>query len=166
MIGDKDQDGFYWGELRGRRGFVPHNMVTEVDENQIGTQAAGTGAGVPAIPGSTAPTAGGKQYKNDSKTDLIIEKQNAIKEISLITGTTGSGVQQSVRNVSRERWGDIYCNMPVKRMIALYDYDPQELSPNVDAEVCDCSLNCFKFTSFIENVTIEVKWNDMYTNLI
>lgn len=53
----------------------------------------------------------------------------------VITGTVG-GVQQSVRNVSRERWGDIYCNMPVKRMIALYDYDPQELSPNVDAEVC------------------------------
>lgn len=51
------------------------------------------------------------------------------------TGVTG-GIQQSVRNVSRERWGDIYCNMPVKRMIALYDYDPQELSPNVDAEVC------------------------------
>lgn len=43
--------------------------------------------------------------------------------------------QQSMRNVSRDRWGDIYANMPVKRMIALYDYDPQELSPNVDAEV-------------------------------
>lgn len=41
----------------------------------------------------------------------------------------------SVRGVSRDRWGDIYANMPVKRMIALYDYDPQELSPNVDAEV-------------------------------
>ncbi|KAI8044780.1 hypothetical protein M5D96_000952 [Drosophila gunungcola] len=48
----------------------------------------------------------------------------------------GQGVpQQSMRNVSRDRWGDIYANMPVKRMIALYDYDPQELSPNVDAEV-------------------------------
>ena len=35
----------------------------------------------------------------------------------------------------RDRWGDIYANMPVRRMIALYDYDPQELSPNVDAEV-------------------------------
>lgn len=47
-----------------------------------------------------------------------------------------SGMQmQSVRGVSRDRWGDIYANMPVKRMIALYDYDPQELSPNVDAEV-------------------------------
>lgn len=49
---------------------------------------------------------------------------------------TVSGLQQSMRNISRDRWGDIYCNMPVKRMIALYDYDPQELSPNVDAEVC------------------------------
>lgn len=59
----------------------------------------------------------------------------------MFTGSVG-GVQQSVRNVSRERWGDIYCNMPVKRMIALYDYDPQELSPNVDAEVCDkCTLS-------------------------
>lgn len=26
-------------------------------------------------------------------------------------------------------------NTPVRRMVALYDYDPQELSPNVDAEV-------------------------------
>ena len=25
-------------------------------------------------------------------------------------------------------------------MIALYDYDPQELSPNVDAEVCSAIL--------------------------
>ena len=25
--------------------------------------------------------------------------------------------------------------VPVRRMISLYDYDPQELSPNVDAEV-------------------------------
>lgn len=53
-----------------------------------------------------------------------------------------SGVHmQSVRGVSRDRWGDIYANMPVKRMIALYDYDPQELSPNVDAEVRFFLLN-------------------------
>lgn len=102
MIGDKDQDGFYWGELRGRRGFVPHNMVSEIDENQVGLQGT-----------NTSGTIG----------------------IGRNTTSTGGGLQQSVRNVSRERWGDIYCNMPVKRMIALYDYDPQELSPNVDAEV-------------------------------
>ena len=34
-----------------------------------------------------------------------------------------------------ERWGDIYEDMPAKRKLALYDYDPVELSPNVDAEV-------------------------------
>lgn len=90
MYGDKDPDGFYWGELRGRRGYVPHNMVTEIEEGQVGAQG-----GVP-----------------------------------LTTGTT-----QSVRGVSRDRWGDIYATSSVKRMIALYDYDPQELSPNVDAEV-------------------------------
>uniref|UniRef100_A0A182U645 SH3 domain-containing protein n=1 Tax=Anopheles melas TaxID=34690 RepID=A0A182U645_9DIPT len=82
VYGEKDPDGFYWGELRGRRGFVPHNMVQEIED-----------------------------------------------------GAQGGGVGPSVRGISRERWGDIYANMPVKRMIALYDYDPQELSPNVDAEV-------------------------------
>lgn len=39
------------------------------------------------------------------------------------------------QNRDRDRWGDIYATMPMKRMVALYDYDPQELSPNVDAEV-------------------------------
>ncbi|CAH1118371.1 unnamed protein product [Phaedon cochleariae] len=38
-------------------------------------------------------------------------------------------------NQNRDRWGDICANLPVKRMVALYDYDPQELSPNVDAEL-------------------------------
>ena len=33
------------------------------------------------------------------------------------------------------RWADIYEDMPMKRKIALYDYDPRELSPNVDSEV-------------------------------
>lgn len=89
IFGDKDADGFYWGELRGRRGFVPHNMVTEVEDGTMGAQGG------------------------------------------MVTGQQPT----SVRGVSRDRWGDIYANMPVKRMIALYDYDPQELSPNVDAEV-------------------------------
>lgn len=105
VIGDKDQDGFYWGELRGRRGFVPHNMVSEIDESQVGPQGTNSSGTIGTI------------------------------GIGRNTTNTGSGLQQSVRNVSRERWGDIYCNNPVKRMIALYDYDPQELSPNVDAEV-------------------------------
>uniref|UniRef100_T1HAW1 Uncharacterized protein n=1 Tax=Rhodnius prolixus TaxID=13249 RepID=T1HAW1_RHOPR len=80
VFGDKDADGFYWGECRGRRGFVPHNMVVEVQ------------------------------------------------------GMEGSAAGMKDRARDRDRWGDIYANMPVKKMIAMYDYDPQELSPNVDAE--------------------------------
>ncbi|XP_045523230.1 RIMS-binding protein 2 isoform X5 [Pieris brassicae] len=75
--GDKDADGFYWGECRGRRGYVPHNMVVEVSEQEATGQV------------SAKP---------------------------------------------RDRWTDAYANQPVRRMIALYDYDPQELSPNVDAD--------------------------------
>ncbi|VVC97863.1 unnamed protein product [Leptidea sinapis] len=75
--GDKDADGFYWGECRGRRGYVPHNMVVEVSEQEV-------------------------------------------------TGQTTAK--------PRDRWNDAYANQPVRRMIALYDYDPQELSPNVDAD--------------------------------
>lgn len=104
MYGDKDPDGFYWGELRGRRGYVPHNMVTEIEENQV----VGGGSG----PQNTVGALGGTN-----------------------STTPNQPVQPSVRGVSRDRWGDIYANMPVKRMVALYDYDPQELSPNVDAEV-------------------------------
>lgn len=108
VYGDKDPDGFYWGELRGRRGYVPHNMVTEIDENQVGGAS-----------GALGPSGGSSMIGTSNNTAAV----------------GGQTLQQSVRGVSRDRWGDIYANMPVKRMVALYDYDPQELSPNVDAEV-------------------------------
>lgn len=72
--------------MRGRRGYVPHNMVQHIEDGAVGQQ-------------QTGPR------------------------------------QPSVRGISRDRWGDMFANMPVRRMVALYDYDPQELSPNVDAEV-------------------------------
>ncbi|KAH1018072.1 hypothetical protein HUJ05_005894 [Dendroctonus ponderosae] len=62
----------------GRRGFVPHNMVMELDSNHSNQ----------AIQQHGAPAHGNQPLTN-----------------------------------------------PVRRMVALYDYDPQELSPNVDAEV-------------------------------
>ena len=30
MYGEKDGDGFFWGEASGRAGYVPCNMITEV----------------------------------------------------------------------------------------------------------------------------------------
>ncbi|KAL1110538.1 hypothetical protein AAG570_008066, partial [Ranatra chinensis] len=81
VYGDKDVDGFYWGECRGRRGFVPHNMVVEV------------------------------------------QTENGV----------GSTNKERIRD--RDRWNDIYANVPAKKLITLYDYETQELSPNTDTEV-------------------------------
>ena len=50
-------------------------------------------------------------------------------------GPGGAGGYGGTHVGGRDRWGDIYANTPVKKMIALYDYDPHELSPNVDLEV-------------------------------
>ena len=60
--------------------------------------------------------------------------------------------------------------MPAKRKLALYDYDPVELSPNVDAEVelsfragdivLVCKFFAFLFQLFLEIVTILMKIKD------
>ena len=45
----------------------------------------------------------------------------------------------------------------VRKMVALYDYDPQELSPNVDAEVSNCQVELSFWTADIVhliNVTV------------
>jgi hypothetical protein len=71
--------------------------------------------------------------------------------------------QPSVRGINRERWGEIYNNMPVRRMVALYDYDPQELSPNVDAEVSEASVCVFLQTLiffFFHNLASGIEFSD------
>ncbi|CAL8082490.1 unnamed protein product [Orchesella dallaii] len=94
IYGEKDADGFYWGEANGRRGFVPCNMVSEIpaDDERMA-----------------------QEFMNEETEPLVSGRER--------------------RAMGRDRWGDIYANMPVKKMVALYDYDPQELSPNVDSEV-------------------------------
>ncbi|CAG7722268.1 unnamed protein product [Allacma fusca] len=94
IYGEKDPDGFYWGEAGGRRGYVPCNMVSEcqTDDDRVA-----------------------QEILNESGEPLVSGRER--------------------RAMGRDRWGDIYANMPVKKMVALYDYDPQELSPNVDSEV-------------------------------
>lgn len=121
MWGEKDADGFYWGELRGRQGYVPHNMVSEVTDQGVLDQ---------------------------------------IGQSSATSRPQGAGPQQSMRGVSRDRWGDIYSNMPVKRLVALYDYDPQELSPNVDADV-----SLFRIKMFLKAILMKFQSNTTQPNL-
>ncbi|XP_037091417.1 peripheral-type benzodiazepine receptor-associated protein 1-like [Pollicipes pollicipes] len=108
IYGDKDGDGFYWGEASGRAGYVPCNMVSEVqvDDERLAQELLKEEDRPPA-----RSRAGGGQ------------------------GGGGGGGGGARSRGQEDRWGDIYSSTPVRRMVALYDYDPQELSPNVDAEV-------------------------------
>lgn len=100
--GDKDADGFYWGECRGKpddRKIVLRRIICR----------------------------------------YYLHNAMIYYEFARNTGRKGFVPHNMVMEVegsqNRDRWGDIYSNSPVKKMVALYDYDPQELSPNVDAEV-------------------------------
>ncbi|XP_037076766.1 LOW QUALITY PROTEIN: RIMS-binding protein 2-like [Pollicipes pollicipes] len=104
IYGEKDADGFYWGEASGRAGYVPCNMVSEVQVDDEHTAH--------------------EMLREDDRTGRQTGRPRA------------SGEGRGGRSRGQEdRWGDIYSSTPVRRMVALYDYDPQELSPNVDAEV-------------------------------
>uniref|UniRef100_S4RCH7 SH3 domain-containing protein n=1 Tax=Petromyzon marinus TaxID=7757 RepID=S4RCH7_PETMA len=87
VYGDKDGDGFYLGEAGGQRGFVPCNMVSElqVEEQAVLQEILRRGFLPPDAP------------------------------LDQIGGETPAGVT-------------------ARRMIALFDYDPRESSPNVDIE--------------------------------
>ena len=70
--------------------------------------------------------------------ELFREQSDTSRDVvpsSLSNGSTAMMGTKSNAFDSDDRWGDIYEDMPAKRKLALYDYDPTELSPNVDAEV-------------------------------
>ncbi|XP_052272228.1 peripheral-type benzodiazepine receptor-associated protein 1-like isoform X3 [Dreissena polymorpha] len=112
VYGDKDADGFYRGECAGRVGYIPCNMVSEiqVDDPELEEQL------LKEVQSSEAASVGLDQHLSAS--------EKYLKPI------TSNGVHSSPRSANAGS-GDIV----VRRMVAMYDYDPQELSPNVDAEV-------------------------------
>jgi len=71
------------------------------------------------------------QVDDDRVAEELFKEQTTIGNNNKVKVTTPS----SSGPVYDDRWGDIYEDMPAKRKLALYDYDPVELSPNVDAEV-------------------------------
>ncbi|XP_034048924.1 RIMS-binding protein 2 isoform X2 [Thalassophryne amazonica] len=90
VYGDKDTDGFYRGQVRGRMGLIPCNMVSEI------------------------------RAEDDETMDQLI------KQGFLPLSTPVDKIEQNRRGLRRDQAS--------RRMVALYDYDPRESSPNVDVE--------------------------------
>ncbi|XP_060502506.1 peripheral-type benzodiazepine receptor-associated protein 1 isoform X2 [Panthera onca] len=126
VFGDKDADGFYRGEGGGRTGYIPCNMVAEVavdspTERQqllqrgylspdILTEGSGNGPFVY----STARTAGPPPKPRRSK------KAEAEGSAQLCAGHPQQVSSASLKSS--------------RSMVAAFDYNPRESSPNMDVE--------------------------------
>ena len=83
------------------------------------------------------------QVEDDRVAEELFKEQSAASSAAAAAAVGTSGLPPGGSTKSNkfldvsddERWGDIYEDMPARRKLALYDYDPAELSPNVDAEV-------------------------------
>ncbi|CAL1288969.1 unnamed protein product [Larinioides sclopetarius] len=89
IYGEKDSDGYFYGEINGRVGYVPYKMVTEIP----------------------------------------LDEEETARHLM------NEGVPPRHHHHSGGAPSDPWSVYPVKKLVALYDYDPQELSPNVDAEM-------------------------------
>ncbi|XP_046371624.2 RIMS-binding protein 2-like isoform X5 [Haliotis rufescens] len=107
IYGEKDADGFYRGECNGHLGYVPCNMVSEIhiDDPELIDQLLKESQGNPV-----------------NKSQLPQDKDYHPK-IETSSHRTLNGLPP------------ILPDEVGRRMIAVYDYDPQELSPNVDSEL-------------------------------
>ncbi|XP_041436272.1 RIMS-binding protein 2 isoform X16 [Xenopus laevis] len=91
VYGDKDADGFYCGETCERAGFIPCNMISEI------------------------------QVDDEDMMEQLF-KQGFLP------------LNTPVEKIERNRRSGRQHSVTTRRMVALYDYDPRESSPNVDVE--------------------------------
>ncbi|XP_003912861.2 peripheral-type benzodiazepine receptor-associated protein 1 isoform X13 [Papio anubis] len=126
VFGDKDADGFYRGEGGGRTGYIPCNMVAEV---------------------AVDSPAGRQQLlqRGYLSPDIILEGSGNGPFVYSTARTTGPPPKPR-RSKKAESEGPVQpCPGPPKlvpstelkaphSMVAAFDYNPQESSPNMDVE--------------------------------
>uniref|UniRef100_A0AAY4EM96 RIMS-binding protein 2 n=1 Tax=Denticeps clupeoides TaxID=299321 RepID=A0AAY4EM96_9TELE len=119
VYGDKDADGFYHGESSGRLGYVPCNMVSEIQVEDEETREQLLQQGF-------------------LSTDASMEKIGARSHARLPRRPVPPAKpRRSKKGVSPPRptlpATDVQGPGP-RRMVAIFDYDPRESSPNADIE--------------------------------
>eukprot|EP00118_Oscarella_pearsei_P026273 m.309695 g.309695 ORF g.309695 m.309695 type:complete len:1622 (+) comp47390_c0_seq1:223-5088(+) len=91
VSGDKDEDGFYIGELNGHQGLVPCNMISELADS-----------------------------------GCVVDEVSASDQT--LSPTTGEEISEDTADLTAAM-------IEGRPMIALYHYNPSEMSPNADLEV-------------------------------
>ncbi|XP_064893380.1 peripheral-type benzodiazepine receptor-associated protein 1 isoform X4 [Columba livia] len=104
VCGDKDADGFYRGESAGREGYIPCNMVSEVQVEN-----------------------------NEIKKQLL--KQGFLPADTPMESIAGLDKQEKYKSHPDQQHQDFEAELLTPRsMVAVFDYNPKESSPNADVE--------------------------------
>ncbi|XP_077317923.1 RIMS-binding protein 2 isoform X16 [Lithobates pipiens] len=113
VYGDKDSDGFYRGESCGRSGYIPCNMVSEIqaDDEEMMDQLLKQGF----LPLNTP-------------VEKIVNCERFKESSRSVHRRSRKSKRERNRRSGRQH------SVSTRRMVALYDYDPRESSPNVDVE--------------------------------
>ncbi|XP_060699880.1 RIMS-binding protein 2 [Hemiscyllium ocellatum] len=111
--GSKDVDGFYHGERNGRVGLIPCNMVSEIqaDDEEMVDELVKRGY----LPLNTP-------------VEKIVNAEREKETTRAVNRKSRKSKRERNRRSSQQH------SVPTRRMVALYDYDPRESSPNVDVE--------------------------------
>uniref|UniRef100_A0A8C0AZE1 RIMS-binding protein 2 n=1 Tax=Buteo japonicus TaxID=224669 RepID=A0A8C0AZE1_9AVES len=120
VCGDKDADGFYRGECAGREGYIPCNMVSEVqvENNEIKKQLLKQGF----LPADTPMESIGTNGEGVAVIwDFVLELP--AQDILVYFCPAG----QKHKDVEAEL-------LTPRSMVAVFDYNPKESSPNADVE--------------------------------
>ncbi|XP_073421901.1 peripheral-type benzodiazepine receptor-associated protein 1 isoform X2 [Dendrobates tinctorius] len=104
VFGDKDSDGFYQGQCDERTGYIPCNMVSELHIES-----------------------------EDARMQLL--KQGHLTPASLLNDMVqrSSGSEENIAEGIQPKAGRSNLSIAIT-MVAIFDYNPKENSPNLDAE--------------------------------
>ncbi|KAM6048963.1 LOW QUALITY PROTEIN: peripheral-type benzodiazepine receptor-associated protein 1 [Theristicus caerulescens] len=125
--GDKDADGFYRGECAGREGYIPCNMVSEVqvENNEIKKQLLKQGF----LPADTPMESIG------NGTFSPPPRRQTVPPPKPRRSKKGLDKQEKYKSHPGQKHQDFEAELLTPRsMVAVFDYNPKESSPNADAE--------------------------------
>ncbi|XP_027129194.1 peripheral-type benzodiazepine receptor-associated protein 1 isoform X2 [Larimichthys crocea] len=118
VYGDKDPDGFYRGESGGRLGFVPCNMVSEIQVEDEETRQQLLQRGFLSTAASMEKIGTRTHAQLPRRPVPPPKPRRSKKDPSPATSSKAAGNPAP----------------GARRMVAIFDYDPRESSPNTDIE--------------------------------
>ncbi|XP_061868287.1 peripheral-type benzodiazepine receptor-associated protein 1 [Colius striatus] len=127
VCGDKDADGFYRGECAGREGYIPCNMVSEVqvENNEMKQQLLKQGF----LPADTPVESIG------NGTFSPPPRRPSVPPPKPRRSRKGLDKQEKYKSQTGQKQKDLEAELLTPRsMVAVFDYNPKESSPNADVE--------------------------------